>query len=215
MDGVYKDYCCGEVCQDDAFFRDENTVALQFGVDEFEICCGLKTKATIHKIFAVYFRIRNMPRKYASRLDNIYLAALCNSSNFKQNGCSEDDVFEELRRDLASLEKNGIQIDDNFHIKVGLFDFSGDNLGLKVSYGFAGSFCAWFYCRLCTCCKGETQMLTIENVSKRRSVAHYNSAIEKLRSNPDSDLKDTFGIRKNCVLNELEHYHVVSHPIIA
>lgn len=57
INGVYKDYCCGSVSQDDAFFRCRDTVVIQFGVDEFDVCCGLKTKATIHKIFAVYFRI--------------------------------------------------------------------------------------------------------------------------------------------------------------
>lgn len=87
-DGIYKDYCCGNVSKKNEIFLCDSVI-LQFGVDEFDVCCPIKSKATIHKIFAVYFTIRNMPTKFSSRLNNIFLVALSNSTNFKDSGCCD------------------------------------------------------------------------------------------------------------------------------
>lgn len=62
-DGVYEDYCCGNLCKNSEILRSSDTAILNFGIDEVELCCGMKTKAGEHKIFAVYFQIRNMPVK--------------------------------------------------------------------------------------------------------------------------------------------------------
>lgn len=155
-----------------------------------------------------------MPTKYASKLENIYLVALCNSSNFKETGCSEDSVFEEITRDLEIAETESIISASGFKLNVGLFDFSGDNLGLNVSCGFSGGFNAEFFCTFCTCTKDETHSLTNEDILKRRTVLHYAEQIEKLHSNPTLTLKETFGIHKNCFFNNLKHFHVISHPSV-
>lgn len=156
-----------------------------FNVDEFDICCGLKSKATIPKIYAVYYRIRNMPIKYAPKLNNIYSAAQCSSINFKQTECGEDNVIDELRCELKVLERDGMNFDD-LHLNVAVFDVVNDNLGANVTFGFAGSLSAEYFCRLCTCNKVETHTLTQEDISKRRSI----------------------------LLNELKHFHVISHMSI-
>lgn len=214
IDGVFEDYCCGNVCRNDDFFQCKNTVVIQFGVDEFDVCCGLKTKATTHKIFAIYFKIRNMPIKYSAKLDNIYLVALCKSANFKQSGCGEDDVFREVARELELLEEEGLIVANDFHIKVGLFDVCGDNLGLNISYGFSAGFNAEYYCRLCSCTKVEAQTTTTENTLKRRTVTQYEHQLERLSANPILSLKETEGIKKSCLLNKLKHFHVISHPVV-
>lgn len=166
--GIYLDYCCGDISKNDSFFQRKNTVVLQFGSDEFEVCCGLKTKATIHKTFGVYFRIRNMPIKYASKLHHIYLSALCNSNNFKQSGCGEDNIWDEIKDEMLMLERDGIIIENDFRVNVGIFDFTGDNKGINTSCGFAGGFNTEYFCRYCTSTKKETQELTAEDVSKTR-----------------------------------------------
>lgn len=213
IENVYRDYCCGAVGQNDPFYRRRDTVVIQFGIDEVDLCCGLKSKATIHKVFAVYFRIRNMPIKYNSKLNNIFLAGLCSSSNFKQTGCGEDNVMDELRIQCAVLEEEGLNVGDSY-FKVGVFDVACDNLGANVSFGFAGSFSAEFFCRFCVTTKTETHTMIHEDISKRRTISQYNEQLKKLKSNPNLSLKDTLGIHKNCLLNELKHFHVISHPSI-
>lgn len=208
VDGVYKDFCCGNVSKSSEFFRSNDTIVLQFGYDEFDVCCGLKSKATIHKVFAIYFRIRNMPKKFASRLNNIFLVALCNSSNFKETGCSDDNIITEIVRDLKQLEDTGVDIGDNKRSKVAVFDAPGDNLGINVLFGFAGGFNATYFCRLCRSSKADTQLMTCEDDSTVRSVASYDEQISKLEVNSQLDMKETEGVKKNCLLNNLKSFHV-------
>lgn len=208
IEGEYIDYCCGNISKNNAVFRSKDTVVIQLGIDEFEVCCGLKSKSTKHKIFGVYFHIRNMPIKYASKLDNIKLVALCPSNNFKESGCCDDNVIEEIVRDLQVLERDGINVGDNAHLKVSLFNISCDNLGANVLFGFAQSFAAEYYCRFCECLKVETKEMVNENVTKRRSKESYNHQIERLAASPDLGLKDTKGIKKNCLFNRLNSFHV-------
>lgn len=207
-DGIYKDYCCGKLAKEFEDFQSNDIVILQFGSDEFDVANPIKSKAVIHKTFAVYFTIRNMPAKYASRLENIYLAALCNSSNFKEKWCSEDDVIREIVRDLREIEINGIDIGNNKRLRVAVFDIQCDNLGANVLFGFSGGFSANHFCRFCTCSKDQTQLMTTENVSKIRTVNSYDDQIARLKACPELDLKETKGIKKNCFFNELKNFHV-------
>lgn len=206
--GTFDDYCCGNVSRNSDVFRSDHSIVLQFGIDEFDPCDGLKTKATIHKIFAVYMQIKNIPPEYAARLNNIFLVALCPSSNFKETGCCDDNVIEEIVRDLKSLEDNGIDIGNNERLKVGLFNICCDNLGANVLFGFAGGFNARQFCRFCECTKDKTQTMVEADISKLRTVASYQSQINKLELNSNLDLKETDGIRKNCLFNELDSFHV-------
>lgn len=193
------------------FFRSKDTVIIQLGIDEFDVCCGLKSKSTIHKIFAVYFHIRNMPIKHSSKLYNIKLVALCPSANFKETGCSDDNVADEIVRDLQMMERDGIDIGGETPIKVGLINVSCDNLGANVLFGFAQSFSAEYYCRFCECTKTETKEIVDENVAKRRSEGSYSEQIQRLEANSELNLKETRGIRKNCSFNRLHNFHVMNN----
>lgn len=209
VEDEYVDYCCGNVSRNNnTKFREKDTIVIQLGIDEFEVCCGLKSKSTKHKIFAVYFHIRNMPVKHSSKLDNIKLVALCPSNNFKESGCCDDNVIDEIVRDLLVLEQTGIDVGDNIRLKVGLINVACDNLGANVLFGFSQSFSATYYCRFCECSKDETKEIVKEIIPKRRSVASYNKQIERLEVNPNLELKDTKGIGKNCLLNRLNNFHV-------
>lgn len=210
-EGVYEDYCCGNVAKNSEILQSNDKIVLQFGIDEFDCCCGLKTKATVHKILAVYFHIRNIPTKYHSQLNNIFLVALCPSINFKETGCCDDDVVEEIVRDLKKLEKEGLDIGNGKRLKVGLFNICCDNLGANVLFGFSGGFNTDKFCRFCICSKNQTQSMATENASKIRTIASYDSQIQRLKLNPDLELKETEGIKKNCLFNELSSFHVCAN----
>lgn len=214
VEGVFKDYCCGNLCKNNEIFQRKDTILIQLSADEFNTCCGLKTKANVHKVLGVYFQIRNMPIKHASKLNNIYLVALCPSINFKEFGCSDDNVLEEVYRDLKMLEDNGVSIDENLHLNVALLSAAVDNLEANRMLGFSEGFSAKFFCRFCECTKEETQTLTVENISKRRSIEEYELQLENLESDPTLSLQQTKGVHKNCVLNGLKNFHVLSNLTI-
>lgn len=50
--GVYKDFCCGSLYKSKDIFNDPLTLQLQIGIDDFEVCCPVKSKATKHEINA-------------------------------------------------------------------------------------------------------------------------------------------------------------------
>lgn len=58
VDGVYERFCCGSLYKNTEFLRaDKNRLQIQIGLDEFEPCNPLQSKAGSHKILAVYFII--------------------------------------------------------------------------------------------------------------------------------------------------------------
>lgn len=76
QEGVYVNFCCGSTYKKRDIFIDKNVIQIQIAMDDFEVCCPVKSKATIHKICGVYFQIRNLPVNIVSKMDNIFLMAL-------------------------------------------------------------------------------------------------------------------------------------------
>lgn len=139
------------------------------------------------------------------------MVALCESINFKQSGVCDDNVIDEIVRDLTFVRINGVDIGDGFRLKVALFNTALDNLGANVLFGFAGSFSAEFYCRFCECSQTECQTLLEEVPEKMRTKEKIAAELLKLELNPKLELKETKGIRKNCMLNNLDCFHITSN----
>lgn len=210
VDGEYAKYCCGRLFKNRT---NELTIDIQIGMDEFEPCSPLKSKATVHKLLGVYFKILNMPSKYSSRVNNIFLIALCESANFKAFGCSIDDVFNPIVDNLLHLEKIGVRVSENTFLKVRLIMICCDNLGANTVFGLNESFSATYYCRFCEVDKSFCQIMTKEVKEKLRTLQSYNSQISKLQSliNITDKGKQTLGIRRPCVFNNLKNFHVTTN----
>lgn len=105
----YERYCCGRNYKENNFFQSNNTnIQIQIFYNDVQLTSPLKTKP--HKICAIYFIIRNLPPEYVSKLDTMYLVALCDSDIVKKYGCNS--VLEHLVRELQILETDGISIDN-------------------------------------------------------------------------------------------------------
>lgn len=80
--GEYSEYCCGSAFKKSEIFQAHpESLQILIATDDFEVCNPLSSKASLHKICAIYFVIRNMPR--LSYLSNIYLICLCNSNDIR------------------------------------------------------------------------------------------------------------------------------------
>lgn len=104
-EGVYEDYCCAKNAKNCELFEDPNTLQIELGIDDFEVCSGLKTKTVTHNVTGVYFRIRNLPAKFNSRLDNIHLIALCKVQDLKQSNESFDNIAKKNCRRNSGIAK--------------------------------------------------------------------------------------------------------------
>lgn len=84
-EGIFRDFCCAANFKKSVFFaKNPDALQLQFFIDDFEPCQETKSKRTIHKTCGIYMRIRNLPSRFLSKTDNIYLVAVCNANDLKQ-----------------------------------------------------------------------------------------------------------------------------------
>lgn len=102
-------------------------VQIQLGIEDFDPCCAQKSKATILKTCGVYFMIRNLP--HSSKLNNYFLAALCNSNNLKEKEDGFDTIAKLIVDEMKTLATEGIDIDEDANLKVAMVNISFDNLG--------------------------------------------------------------------------------------
>jgi len=79
--------------------------------DEFETCNPLGSHAGIYKLGTMYFTIASVPPKYASRIENIFLAMLFHSQDHIEFG--NRSIFHILLQELKSLETEGLSITSN------------------------------------------------------------------------------------------------------
>lgn len=153
--GIYRDFCCGSNYQQKSFFRlNPMAVQIQLFTDDYETCDALKSRAGVHKKCGFYFHIRNLPTKFLSKLKHIYLVAICNSDDLKNENVSLDNILEVIMSDIRTLENVGITV-NGVNFKGTVINVSFDNLGGNQCFGFSRSFSANHYCRVCECRKED------------------------------------------------------------
>lgn len=214
QDNVFEYYCCSENYKKSKFFNDEpKSLQLHLYIDSFNPCDALKSHTTVSKKLGVYLQIKNLPRQYLSRLNNIYLIAMCNENDIKP--VSLDSVFKDIVREIQILETVGINIGGNVYLKGTLATFVFDNLGGNQLLGLMEKFSQDFFCRLCVCTKRESEYTTREDTQKLRSKVDYLSQIYKIdqcvtKLRP----KLVDGYKKYCILNDINNYHMLDNIVV-
>lgn len=114
--------------------------------DEVELCNALGSKVSKHKLGFFYISFGNIETKFRSKLENIYLLAICNSNVLKKFGIDVilKPFFEELNQLQNGYDfKVGIGSHPLVQIKGYLSVIIGDTLavhqmlGLKEGVGFS------------------------------------------------------------------------------
>lgn len=214
---VYERYCCGKNYKNSKFFLShENNIQIQIYFDDVQLTSPLKTKP--HSICGIYFIVRNIPPNFTSKLDNIYLVALCDTEIVKKNGCNS--ILKQFVDDIRTLETEGLEIYDEDNrkkivLRGTLVQVSFDNLGGNTIFGLVKSFNSIYYCRICICSKENCKKKTSEMPDKIRTREHYNEQITKLRQSEDKCIKlklcETYGITSYSALNDLNFFHTVEN----
>lgn len=87
----------------------------------------------------MYWVIANLPIKYCSSLQSIYLAVLCNSNDAKSFGY--ENILKSLLKDIQILQNQGLFIQRlGASVKGTVLFVSADNLGAHSLAGFQESF---------------------------------------------------------------------------
>lgn len=203
--GVYEKFCCSEVWK--TFGLSKNALLIEIFTDDFEICSVLKSKANLYKTCAVYFQVKNLPSKYLSKLSSIYLVALCNPDDLKQEYTNFNNILDLILKEVKILESDGIVLKENIKLKGTICNMAFDNLGGNTCLGFAESFNANYFCRICETPKEICQTLTYEIPSYLRTEESYNQILSNIQ-NKKFDLTMSKGIKLFCSLNNLKYFHI-------
>lgn len=210
-DDKYENFCCGSIYKKHEVFTPA-TIQLQLGMDEFEPCNALKTKAGLHKMYAVYLQINNMDPKLKSKLGNIHLVALAKSCDVKAGDA--DKIANKIVSDLKVLETEGITIEPGLNLKAVLITVCSDNLGANAAFGFVESFNSTYFCRICELTSAECKITTTEIAAKIRRKQSYEAVLQSLDEIENLDYKETKGIKKSCVFNKLRFFHILDNCTI-
>lgn len=211
--GKYRDYCCGSNFQNcELFQRFPESLQLQLGCDDFEVCNPLASKANRHKACPVYFTIQNLPQQFKSKVNNIYLTSLCNSDDVKTKQTDFNNIWQIVVNEISHLETHGIDIGSGLNLKGTLTQVAFDNLGANTSLGFVGSFSSNFYCRHCECSIGECQCMTRENTDKIRTKESYKAQIKIVDESEKVNFTETKGVKFYCQLSDLKYFDVIQNP---
>lgn len=209
---VYVDYCCGiNASKCDILNQEYPAIMIDIAADAFEVCSALKTKANVHKLLAVYFRIRNLPPEYRSRLNNHHLLALCNSEHLKSEGFSFNSIIASVMDEIQQLETIGIDIGKERNINGTLIHFCGDNLGANEAFGFIRCFSTDFFCRMCFCTKAESEVQTEEIPRKMRDQVSYMDLVDISKN---GDYKASKGVTGYCKFNDLKYFNIFKNYTI-
>jgi hypothetical protein len=203
--GTLIDYNDGEIYEQNEFFNcEEKKVELILFLDAFNACNPLGTAKSKYKLHGLQYQVGNLAPKYRSNIDNNLLAAIINDKDVKNSGLSE--ILELIMPDFKKLETVGIEVKNFGNIKGSVVFVCGDNLGQHQLGGFLENFSSKTYiCRYChfDANKFDTNEVDIDEL---RTKTNYN---ENVGIAQDTS-KHSKGIKNDCVLNQLEYFHVTS-----
>ncbi|KAJ6642692.1 hypothetical protein Bhyg_07646, partial [Pseudolycoriella hygida] len=162
-----------------AYNADQTVIPYYLYSDETQVNNALGTHCAKGLQSCVYYTFPTIPGKYASRLENIFVAMLFSAKdedNFGSNSC-----YEKLVEELDKLARERIEILVDGVEKVIFFVlgvFLGDNKSLNKTFGFS-SCSANCFCRICKLVASECQKRTVEDESMLRTEANYAEDVEK------------------------------------
>ncbi|XP_066599984.1 uncharacterized protein [Prorops nasuta] len=167
--------------------------------DDFEINNPLGSHATLNKIGAIYYCISCIPREFSSSLNNIFIAQLHKTLDYKKLG--NRIMLRKLLEQLSRLESDGININvsgKEIKIYFALACIVGDNLAQNEILGFITGFNASYCCRVCLAHKSKRETQLIEDITILRTKDNYELDL----------MNSTRGIIGECVFNSLNSFHI-------
>jgi hypothetical protein len=211
-DGIIGHYFHTESFKKHPYFKKyPDALALNLYVDAFETTNVLGSHTGVHKLEGLYMMVQNFPAEYQSQLSSIFLVALWYAADVKSYGY--DKIFEPIVNSLQKLESDeGVEIrlgNKEVTVRACLVFISADNLGYNSLFGFCESFAATKFCRFCECNREEANSLFAESQLKLRSRDSYNTAVSRVGS-ASYDQQMT-GIKRGCLLNNLQYWHVTEN----
>ena len=206
--GVLKDFSDGSVYNNNELYQSKPK-SLQIAIyhDDFQINNPLGNKTKKGKLSGFYFVLGNLKPHHRSRLKDIHLLTMSDATNISKYGYGE--VLAPLIKDLKSLEVDGLDFTyDDVTLRVyGTISMAiGDNLALHALGGYYENFST--VQRFCRFCNRTMDSINDHNICDvLRTKEAYDCQLALVIQ--DSSMTPLYGIKRPCVLNDLNHFHIV------
>jgi hypothetical protein len=209
---IYDSYKDGSEFSSHPFLeKHKNAVRINLYYDDVEVANPIGSKSAVYKIAAFYFTIQNASF-HNSKLDNIFILALCYNTDVKKYGF--DKILRPFIEEMKQLESDeGVEMYFNGEIiplRAIFVSFLGDSLAAHDILGFSGPSSTRF-CRQCMITRKEFHENPLFRAESRTKTNH-NRQLEHLEATDYS--KKTiklYGVKENSPLNELRYFHVSSN----
>ncbi|KAL1448325.1 hypothetical protein WDU94_005541 [Cyamophila willieti] len=176
--------------------------------DDFETNNPLSSHNSIQKLGGVYVSLPVLPKKYFSKLENIFLLALFHAADRTKFG--NRIIFQKIIEELNNLSHTGISASLNntkIEIRFHVITITGDNLGLNSILGFVESFTANYCCRICNASKLDISKMFCEDVNILRNMDSYREQLV-LKSPSDT------GIKEECTFLQLNNFNLFENVAV-
>jgi hypothetical protein len=196
------------------FSRYTDAFALHLYTDGFEVTNPLGSHTSVHKMEALYLIVQNFPSECQSKLSNIFLVAMWYAMDVKKYGY--DQILAPVINSLKQLEsEQGVLVTmrgTQLLVRASLVMVSADNLGFNSLFGFSESFNALKFCRFCETTRMQAERCFTEDQFVMRTRVSYDTAVSQL--NLPGHIWSETGIKRGCILNQLNHFHVTTNMCV-
>jgi len=189
--------------------EDGNLLLIHLYNDEFEVVNPIGARRGKQKINATYFTLGNLPSKFRSALQHIYLTFLVRHKAVKENGYTI--AFSPLVQELQKLYAEGFTVTlSNGQVEkfyAVLCTVSGDNLSSHNLAGFRAVFASGRVCRTCMISYSALSEKVSESDVTLRCAANHAYHVKAVLENKDNAA--IYGVLGPSVFSSLEYFNVI------
>jgi hypothetical protein len=208
---VIESFIDGNQFKHHAFFQKfPHSIRVNLYYDDIEVCNPLGANRGVYKLAMFYFTVQNFPLKFSSHLDNIYLLAICHTTDLKKYGFSK--ILEPFVSELKHLSsETGVSIrlpnTEIFTMRAVLVSFSGDSEAAHATLGLL-SCSANHFCRTCMIHRKDLLKYADKSFLMRNKELH-DKQVKTVQNNPNQSTNT--GVKCDSILNKVPYFHVADN----
>ena len=188
----------------------KSNLFLEIFLDDVECCNPLGSNSGINQVCNISFSFKDLPLKHSSKLNLIFSVIFAYTIDVKRYGF--EPILKNLISDLNELHSAGFLFSfkqRTINLKVSVFQFTGDNLGLNKLLGFMESFSSNYCCRICKQNKTERQVSVKDDTTKLRNRDDYFFCLDSLNQG-----EEAYGIKSDSPINKLTYFKVCDNIVL-
>jgi hypothetical protein len=206
--GVYKSYLDGTDYLKNAFLQEhKNVLRINLYFDDIDVVNPIGSQSAVYKIACFYFTIQNAGY-LNSQLDNIFILALCYTTDLKKYGFGP--ILAPFIEEMNLLQsQQGILVQTNdmpFELRATLIAFIGDSLAAHDIFGFSAPSSSCF-CRQCMITKKDFHTDPLVVAAPRTEQNHKDQLQHLENSNYKKSVIKLYGLKQDSPLNAIDNFH--------